>query len=105
MSDRVINAIIVSLIVTGVPVIYNLCKKNKKEKEANGKVYYGVFRIILLYIAAIMSSEMILMLLFEDSISGLEALLLTIICSIPIMYIYVLIYKKYQENKLNKRDD
>ena len=53
MWERVIRAIIVSLIMTGVPALYNLSKKNKINKEAQGKVYYGVFRMILLYIASI----------------------------------------------------
>ena len=45
-------------------IIYKICKKNKETKELEGKVYYGVFRIILLYIASIISSEMVLILMF-----------------------------------------
>jgi|GEM_PF-3813435 len=102
MWERVIRAIIVSLIMTGVPALYNLSKKNKINKEAQGKVYYGVFRMILLYIASIVSSEGLLLLLFgTETIEGIEALILTLICSIPFMYIYFLIYRKVQENKLN----
>ena len=103
MLERVITATIVSLIITGVPALYNLCKKNKIKKDAEGKVYFGVFRIILLYIVSIISSEGLLFLIFgTETIEGIEALLLTLICSIPFMYIYVLISKKIQERKLNK---
>ena len=102
MWDRVIQSVLVSLIMTGVPAIYEICKKNKEKKESEGKIYYGVFRIILLYAGAIISGEMLLMLMFgTDTIEGVEALILTLICSIPFMYIYLLIYKHYQKKKLS----
>ena len=101
MSDRVINAILVSTILTVVPIIYKKINNNKKKKEIDGKIYYGIIRILLLYIAAICSSEIVLMLVLDtETIKGFEALLLTIICSIPFMYMYLLIYKKYQIKKL-----
>jgi len=104
MGERVGVAMLVALIWTGVPIIYNICKKNKEKIKAKGKVYYGIFRMALLYIAAIVSSEAVLMLIFgTETIEGLEALLLTLIGSVPFMYMYVLIYKKYQEKKLNNK--
>ena len=104
MGERVGVAMLVALIWTGVPIIYNICKRNKDKIKAKGKVYFGIARMALLYIASIISSEAVLILIFgTETIEGLEALLLTFIGSVPFMYMYVLIYKKYQEKKLKNK--
>lgn len=103
MWERAVQVFLASLIISIATVAYNICKKNKQEKEKKGKVYYGVFRVVLLYLSAIISSEVLMMLIFgSETIEGIEALILTLIGSIPFMCVYMLIYKRYQERKLEK---
>ena len=103
MWERIVVSVVASLIVMGIPLLYQLCQKNKEDREAEGKVYYGLFRMILLYISAVISSEMLLIIIFgTETIEGMEALIMTLIGSLPFMCIYVLVYRYYQKKKINR---
>lgn len=108
MFDKFITGAVIALIFIGTPFLYKLGKKKKAESIQKGKVYYGLFwcRILLFFIAGIISAEMILMLLLGDSIEGYIALIIMFLCSLPFAALYIFLYKKHFEKKyLNKEQD
>jgi len=103
LLEKFISGVIVTLIIVGVPKIYKKGEINKKEHIKNKKVYYGIFRMIGLYALAIMSGEMVLMIFLGNSgIDGMLALFLTIICSVPVMILYLHFYKKHYKKLIEE---
>lgn len=103
LFEKFVSGAIVTLIIIGVPKLYKKGEKNKIEHIKNKKIYYGVFRMIGLYLLAIMSGEMVLMLFLGNSgISGVRALLLTIICSVPVMILYLNFYKNHYKKLIEE---
>ena len=108
MLEKFISGAVIALIFIGAPFLYKLGKTKKAESIQNGKVYYGLLRcrILLFFIAGIIISEMILMLLLGDSIEGYIALIIMFLCSLPFAALYIFLYKKHFEKKyLNKKQD
>lgn len=103
LLDKFITGAVATLIIIIVPKIYKKGEINKIEHIKKKKVYYGIFRMIGLYSLAIMTGEMILMILLGDSgIKGTIALLLTIIASIPVMILYLYFYKKHYKKLIEE---
>ena len=108
MLEKFISGAVIAAIVVGGPKLYKLGKRKKAESIQKGKVYYGLLwcRILLFFIAGIISTEMILMLLLGDSIEGYIALIIMLLCSLPFAALYIFLYKKHFEKKyLNKEQD
>ena len=101
MLEKFISGAVIAAIVVGTPKLYKLGKQKKAEAIQNGKVYYGLLwcRVLALFIAGVISSEMILMVLLGDSVEGVAALLLMLLCSIPFTFLYVYLYRKSFEKK------
>ena len=103
LFEKFISGVIVTLIIVGVPKLYKKGEENKKECIKNKKVYYGIFRMIGLYLLALMSGEMVLLIfLGNSSIDGIIALLLTFVCSIPVMFFYLHLYKKHYKKLIEQ---
>ena len=68
-DDFVIGGL-AALMMSGIIAIYNASKKNKGVNEKENKVYYGVVRMILLYLVALMTSDLILMVVLGDGVGG-----------------------------------
>ena len=103
LFEKFISGVIVTLIIVGVPKIYKSGENKKREYIKNKKVYYGIFRMIGLYLLAVMSGEIVLMIFLGDSdIDGTIALLLTIISSIPVMMFYLHFYKKHYKKLIEE---
>ena len=92
---------VAAAIVAGIPKLYSLGQEKKAESIQSRKVYYGLLwcRVFALFLAAVISSEMILMVLLGDSVDGTVALLLTLLCSLPFTVLYVYLYKRSFEKK------
>ena len=101
MLEKFISGAIIAAVVVGSPKLYKLGKKKKAEAIQNGKVYYGLlwYRVLALFLAGIVSSETILMVLLGDSVEGAVALLLMLLCSLPFTVLYVYLYRKIFEKK------
>lgn len=59
--------------------------------------------MILLYLAAFMSSELVLMLILGDSVEGSEAFAMVFILSVTIFLGYLMLYTKIEEDKLKNK--
>ena len=96
MLDKFIAGAVLTAIVVGTPTLYRLGKEKKAESIQHGKIYYGLLwcRIIVLFLAAVISSELILMVLLGNSVEGTTALLLLLLCSLPLTALYVYLYRK-----------
>ena len=101
MLENFISGAVITAIVVGIPKLYQLGKKKRAESIQNGKVYYGLlwYRVFALFLAGVMSSEMILMVLLGDSVEGAVALLLMLLCSLPFTAFYIYLYKRSFEKK------
>ena len=101
MIEKFISGAVIAAIVVGGPKLYKLGKKKKAESIQNRKVYYGLLwcRVFALFLAGVVSSEMILMVLLGDSVEGVLALLLMLLCSLPFTVLYVYLYKRSFEKK------
>lgn len=101
MLEKFISGAVIAAIVVGTPKLYRLGKKKKAESIQAGKVYYGLLwcRVFALFLAGVISSEMILMVLLGDSVEGTAALLLMLLCSLPLTVLYVYLYKRSFEKK------
>lgn len=77
-----------------------------KEKKYNNKETSSIWKTIGIIVLSFISSEMILMLILDDSIEGTAALLLTCVVTIPFYYLYSFIFRKKEikksENNENK---
>lgn len=102
--EKFIGGAVIAGVFCGTPFLYKLGKKKKEEAIQKGKVYYGLLgcRVLGLFILGVISSEMILMLILGDSVEGMTALLLMLLASIPFTVLYVYLYKKSFEKKLQK---
>lgn len=103
LMEKFISGAIVALLFIVVPKIYKKGEANKKEHIKNKKVYYGIFRMIGLYALAIMSGEMVLVILLGNSgIDGMIALAITVACSIPVMFLYLHLYRKHYQKLIDE---
>lgn len=91
-----IQGVVLAALFIGVPKLWKLGKQKKEESILAGKVYYGLIycRILLFYALGVICGEMILMVIFGDSIQGAIALLLTLISGIPFAILFTHLYKK-----------
>ena len=96
MLELFIRGAVIAAIFIGVPKLWKLGKQKKAEAIANNKVYYGMlgFRVFLLYVAGVVSAEMILMIIFGDSIQGTIALIMTLVGGLPFTALYTYLYRK-----------
>lgn len=98
-----ITAIMVVVIFYVIPRSWKAGERKKKEHICSKKVYYGIFRMIGLYILALISSEMVLLVLLGNrEIEGMIALLLLFVVSIPIMFLYLFLYRRHYRKLINK---
>lgn len=76
-------------------------KRNKCIAE--GKVYYGFFRMLGLILLSLCSGDLVAMLIFEETVEGTSALLITLLFSIFSFLLYLLLYiKHYKKLSLSK---
>lgn len=101
MLEKFISGAVIAAIVVGVPKLYKIGKEKKAKSIQDGKVYYGLLwcRVLALFLAGVISAEMILMVLLGDSVEGMVALLLMLLCSLPFTVLYVYLYKRRFEKK------
>ena len=93
--DAFIMGAVPAAIIAGVPMLYKLGKQKKIESINNGKVYYGLlyYRIFVFYLVGVMCGEMILLMILGNSIKGIVALLLTLLCGVPFAILFFNLYK------------
>ena len=104
--EKAILASVSTFIILISSYIYKSGKQKKEQYILNGKIYYGPFRMIGLYLLALMSGELILMaLLVNSNVDGNIALILVLICSVPIMILYLYFYRKHFKKLISKRND
>lgn len=97
-----LTAIACVIIFYAIPRWYKIGERKKKEHIHNKKVYYGIFRMIGLYILALISSEMVLLILLGNrEIEGLIALSLVFVVSIPVMFLYLFLYRRHYYEMIN----
>lgn len=96
MLDLFIRGIILAAIVISVPMLWKLGKQKKAASIAKGAVYYGLLgcRVFLLYVAGVVSAEMILMVLLGDSVQGTIALIMTLVGGLPFAALYTYLYRR-----------
>lgn len=96
MLDLFISGAAIAAFVCGTPLLWKLGKKKKTEIISKEKVYYGLiyYRIFLLYLAGVVSAEMILAIVLGNSMEGTVALILTLICGVPFAILYTYLYRK-----------
>lgn len=98
-----LTAVVCVIIFYAIPRWYKSGERKKKEHICSKRVYYGIFRMIGLYILALISSETVLLLLLGNSkIEGAIALLLVFAVSIPIMLLYLFLYRRHYYKLINK---
>lgn len=95
LLDKFIGGVVIAAIFIGTPKLLRLGARKKAKAISNGKVYYGLlcYRVLLFYLAGVVSAEAILMVLLGNSIEGTIALLMTAISGIPFAVIYTLLYR------------
>ena len=96
LLDMFISGAVIAAVFIGTPKLWKLGKQKQAETISSGKVYYGLlyYRVLLFYLAGVVSGEMILMVLLGNSIEGTIALLLTLISGIPFAILYAYLYRK-----------
>lgn len=109
LLDMFISGAVIAAVFIGAPRLWKLGKQKQAETISNGKVYYGLLycRILLFYLAGVVSGEMIFMILLGNSIEGTVALLMTLISGIPFAALYTYLYRKNFIKKYlsqNKKD-
>lgn len=102
MAEAVFCAIVISFIFQFVPATYKSGEEKKNASIKKGKVYYGFFRMIGLYLLAFMTSEMILLILLGDSVSGSAAFLMTVVLSVFVMIWYLKLYDSHYEKLIKE---
>lgn len=109
LLDMFISGAVIAAVFIGAPRLWKLGKQKQAETISNGKVYYGLLycRILLFYLAGVVSGEMILMIILGNSVEGTVALLMTLISGIPFAALYTYLYRKNFIKKYlsqNKKD-
>ena len=96
MLELFICGAVIAAIFIGAPKLWKLGKQKKSEYINNGKVYYGLLycRVLLFYVAGVVSAEMILMIMLGNSVQGTIALIMTLLCGIPFAALYTYLYRK-----------
>jgi len=96
MLELFIRGAVIAAIIIGAPKLWKLGKQKKTESVNNGKVYYGLLgcRVFLMYVAGVVSAEMILMVLLGDSVQGTIALIMTLVGGLPFAALYTYLYRR-----------
>ena len=96
MLELFIRGAVIAAIFIGAPKLWQLGKQKKAEAIGGGMVYYGLLgcRVLLLYVAGVVSAESILLVLLGDSVQGAIALAMTLVGGLPFAALYAYLYRR-----------